>query len=225
MLKQRHETQLGCALTDAFTALVDVVAKGRWGGSALVLGTALPHAGLPVRAATRQGLAPRQGARVPEARIDHAAGNAARSAVLRDAAPALAHRAQGRRRLRAARCALLAERRRRRCAAGTGTSASTDTVRECSVRSKRASRRPKKREAVCRFRVRGLYTRMQAARSAVMCGSATPSSREKRFARTIRLGYTLSPACRNFSKTPSPPPWRSKASRPTITRPTTSSIS
>ncbi len=45
MLKQRHETQLGCALTEAFAALVDVVAKGRWGGSALVLGTAVPHPG------------------------------------------------------------------------------------------------------------------------------------------------------------------------------------
>ena len=45
MLKQRHETQLGCALTEAFAALIDVVAKGRWGGSALVLGTALPHPG------------------------------------------------------------------------------------------------------------------------------------------------------------------------------------
>ena len=45
MLKQRHEKQLGCGLTDAFAALVDVVAKGRWGGSALLLGTALPHPG------------------------------------------------------------------------------------------------------------------------------------------------------------------------------------
>ena len=45
MLKQRHETQLGCALTEAFTALVDVVARGRWGGSALAPDTTLPHAG------------------------------------------------------------------------------------------------------------------------------------------------------------------------------------
>jgi len=45
VLKQRHETQLGCALTEAFAALVDVVAKGRWGGSALVLGTTVPHPG------------------------------------------------------------------------------------------------------------------------------------------------------------------------------------
>ncbi len=45
MLRQRHETRLKCALTEAFAALVDVVAKGRWGGSALVLGTAVPHPG------------------------------------------------------------------------------------------------------------------------------------------------------------------------------------
>ena len=45
MLKQRHEIEVCCALTDAFTALVDVVAKGRWGGSALVLGTTLPNPG------------------------------------------------------------------------------------------------------------------------------------------------------------------------------------
>jgi hypothetical protein len=45
VLKQHHETQLGCALTEAFAALVDVVAKGRWGGSPLVLGTAVPHVG------------------------------------------------------------------------------------------------------------------------------------------------------------------------------------
>ena len=32
-------------MTDAFAALVDVAAKGRWGGAALVLGTALPHPG------------------------------------------------------------------------------------------------------------------------------------------------------------------------------------
>ena len=44
MLKQRHEIEVDCPLTDAFTALVEVVAKGRWGG-ALVLETALPAAG------------------------------------------------------------------------------------------------------------------------------------------------------------------------------------
>lgn len=45
MLKQRHEIELACALTEAFAALVDVVAKGRWGGRALVLGTTVPQAG------------------------------------------------------------------------------------------------------------------------------------------------------------------------------------
>jgi hypothetical protein len=44
VLKQRHEKQLGCALTDAFTALVEVVGRGRWGGSA-VFGAVLPHPG------------------------------------------------------------------------------------------------------------------------------------------------------------------------------------
>jgi hypothetical protein len=45
VLKQRHETQVACALTDAFAALVDVAAKGRWDKSALVLGTVLPQPG------------------------------------------------------------------------------------------------------------------------------------------------------------------------------------
>ena len=45
MLKQRHEIEVGCALTDAFTALVDVAAKGRWGGSSLLVDTALPAPG------------------------------------------------------------------------------------------------------------------------------------------------------------------------------------
>ncbi len=45
MRKQRHETQLRCALTEAFAALVDVAAKGRWGGSAIVPGSSAPHAG------------------------------------------------------------------------------------------------------------------------------------------------------------------------------------
>jgi hypothetical protein len=43
--KQRHETQLGCALTEAFVALVDVVGKGRWNGSAIELGTVVPQPG------------------------------------------------------------------------------------------------------------------------------------------------------------------------------------
>ena len=45
MLRQRHEIEVGCALTEAFTALVVVVAKGRWDGTALVSGTALPPPG------------------------------------------------------------------------------------------------------------------------------------------------------------------------------------
>jgi hypothetical protein len=45
VLKQRHEAKLPCTMTAAFAALVDVVAKGRWGGAAIVLGTALPQPG------------------------------------------------------------------------------------------------------------------------------------------------------------------------------------
>jgi len=43
--KQRHEKQLACALTDAFTALVDVAGKGRWGGNTALYGAGLPQAG------------------------------------------------------------------------------------------------------------------------------------------------------------------------------------
>jgi hypothetical protein len=45
MLRQRHEKRLGCKMTDAFAAIVDVAAKGRWGGNAIVLGTMLPPPG------------------------------------------------------------------------------------------------------------------------------------------------------------------------------------
>jgi hypothetical protein len=45
VLKQRHEIELACAMTDAFTALLAVVAKGRWGGGAVALGMAQPHPG------------------------------------------------------------------------------------------------------------------------------------------------------------------------------------
>jgi len=45
VLKQRHEIELGCALTEAFAALADVVAKGRWGDAAATLGTAWPQPG------------------------------------------------------------------------------------------------------------------------------------------------------------------------------------
>jgi hypothetical protein len=38
VLKQRHETQVACALTAAF-------GKGRWGGTALALGAPLPQPG------------------------------------------------------------------------------------------------------------------------------------------------------------------------------------
>jgi len=47
--KQRHERRIGCTLTDAFGAVIDVAAKGRWGGSALVLGTMLPQPGCEYR--------------------------------------------------------------------------------------------------------------------------------------------------------------------------------
>jgi hypothetical protein len=43
--KQHHETLLGCALTEAFTALVAVVGKGRWAGTPLDADSALPAAG------------------------------------------------------------------------------------------------------------------------------------------------------------------------------------
>jgi hypothetical protein len=43
--KQRHETQLACALTDAFGALVEVVGKGRWNGSAIEQGHVVPQPG------------------------------------------------------------------------------------------------------------------------------------------------------------------------------------
>jgi hypothetical protein len=45
VLKQRHEIELACALTEAFAALVAVVAKGRWAGEALVQGSVVPHPG------------------------------------------------------------------------------------------------------------------------------------------------------------------------------------
>jgi hypothetical protein len=45
VLKQRHETRVACALTDAFAALVDVVGRGRWGGTTLTLGAPAPPPG------------------------------------------------------------------------------------------------------------------------------------------------------------------------------------
>src|SRR5829696_6763808 len=56
----------------------------------------------------------------------------------------------------------------------------TVTAHECWAHWHRASGKPKKREAVCRFGVPTLYTRKQAARSAVIRGSATPRLWETR---------------------------------------------
>lgn len=44
MLKQRHERQLQCPMTEAFAALIEVIGKGRWGD------TAPADAGMPPRA-------------------------------------------------------------------------------------------------------------------------------------------------------------------------------
>lgn len=46
MLRQRHELRVRCALTHTFAALLDVVARGRWGTTAIVLGTVQPRVGL-----------------------------------------------------------------------------------------------------------------------------------------------------------------------------------
>lgn len=59
MRKQRHETLIGCALTEAFVALVAVVAKGRWAGAALALDAALPEPGC--RYAQQRGKVLRRG--------------------------------------------------------------------------------------------------------------------------------------------------------------------
>ena len=45
MLKQRHEKQLACPMTEAFAALVEVVSKGRWAGTELVDLSAAPRPG------------------------------------------------------------------------------------------------------------------------------------------------------------------------------------
>jgi hypothetical protein len=45
LLKQRHEIELACALTEAFAALIAVAARGRWGGQLILLGIAQPHPG------------------------------------------------------------------------------------------------------------------------------------------------------------------------------------
>jgi hypothetical protein len=45
MPKQRHEARLELPLTSVFAALIDVVARGRWGAAAIVSGTMQPRAG------------------------------------------------------------------------------------------------------------------------------------------------------------------------------------
>jgi hypothetical protein len=46
VLRQRHELTLSTAMTGAFAALLDVAARGRWGGAAIVSGTLQPRTGL-----------------------------------------------------------------------------------------------------------------------------------------------------------------------------------
>ena len=45
MPTQRHETHLEVPITTAFAALVDVVARGRWGAAKIVLDAPQPRAG------------------------------------------------------------------------------------------------------------------------------------------------------------------------------------
>ena len=45
MPRQRHEAQLTRPLTNVFAALLDVVARGRWGGPVITAGAAQPRAG------------------------------------------------------------------------------------------------------------------------------------------------------------------------------------
>ena len=45
MPRQRHETRLDSPITLVFTALVDVVARGRWGCAQIVVGTQQPRPG------------------------------------------------------------------------------------------------------------------------------------------------------------------------------------
>jgi hypothetical protein len=45
MPRQRHETQVDAPITNAFAALVDVAARGRWGSAQLVLDAPQPRAG------------------------------------------------------------------------------------------------------------------------------------------------------------------------------------
>jgi hypothetical protein len=43
--RQRHETRLDSPITVVFAALIDVVARGRWGAAQIVLNTQQPRAG------------------------------------------------------------------------------------------------------------------------------------------------------------------------------------
>jgi hypothetical protein len=43
--KQRHEKQLACPMTEAFAALVEVIGRGRWGGTVLADGASPPKPG------------------------------------------------------------------------------------------------------------------------------------------------------------------------------------
>lgn len=45
MLKQRHERQLQCPMTQAFAALIEVIGKGRWGDAAPIDAGTPPRAG------------------------------------------------------------------------------------------------------------------------------------------------------------------------------------
>ena len=45
MRRQRHEARFDVPLAQVFTAMIDVVARGRWGGSAIVAGSVQPRAG------------------------------------------------------------------------------------------------------------------------------------------------------------------------------------
>ena len=44
-MRQRHEAQLGSPLTITFAALIEVVARGRWGGAGVVSDALLPRPG------------------------------------------------------------------------------------------------------------------------------------------------------------------------------------
>lgn len=45
MRRQRHEARFEVPLTQVFSAMIDVVARGRWGGAAIIAGTVQPRAG------------------------------------------------------------------------------------------------------------------------------------------------------------------------------------